>query len=455
VSPSTALLDSLTSVFKRFVILPPWAAETLALWTVHTYCFEFRDVTTYLGLESPEKRCGKTTLLTVLSELVQRPIVAANISSSALFRVIEETRPTLLIDEADSFLKTNDELRGILNSGYTRKTAYVVRVTHQRKRNLEYQNPKPETNGGGTLITANETLIRRESCSEAYETKVTAASPEKDSSRRPLHDGSQPTSAFSGEHSALCTPNSALLARPSAFPQNSQPSTLNTQHSTRLAHFTTWCPKVMAAIGRLPDTLADRCIVIRMQRKTAKETCERLRNLDANGLADDLRRRCAQFALENQAAIATATPAIPPDLNDRAADIWEPLFAIADLAGEQWPKVARDAAVNLTVTAQGASPATVFLMDVWISLKVLEKERVFSRELVRRLNRLPERPWADSNQGKKPLTELELASRLRGYGVRPKTMWIEGVAGKGYEAAEVMEVIQRYVPTRKGEESER
>lgn len=67
-------------------------------------------------------------MLGALSELVSRPIVAANISSPAFFRVIEEIQPTLLIDEADTFLCGNDELRGILNSGYTRKTAYVVRV---------------------------------------------------------------------------------------------------------------------------------------------------------------------------------------------------------------------------------------------------------------------------------------------------------------------------------------
>jgi len=126
-----ALLDELEGVLRRFVVLPKWAAETLALWVLHTYAFPLRDVSTYLGLESPEKRCGKTTLLTVLSELVNRPVVAANISSSALFRVIEETRPTLLIDEADTLLQGNDELRGILNSGYTRKTAYVVRVASQ------------------------------------------------------------------------------------------------------------------------------------------------------------------------------------------------------------------------------------------------------------------------------------------------------------------------------------
>src|SRR5688572_22804643 len=127
------LLDELRQTLKRFVVLPPWAAETLALWTLHTYAFEFRNVTTYIGIASPEKRCGKTTLLTVLSEMVNRAVVAANITSPAFFRVIEETRPTLLIDEVETYLQGNDELRGILNSGYSRKTAYVMRVAHQAR----------------------------------------------------------------------------------------------------------------------------------------------------------------------------------------------------------------------------------------------------------------------------------------------------------------------------------
>ena len=109
-------------------MLPKWGPEVLALWVVHTYAYDLRGVSTYVGVESPVKRCGKTTLLSVLSELVSRPVVAANISSSAFFRVIEEARPTLLIDEADTWLQGNEMLRGILNSGYTRKTAFVVRV---------------------------------------------------------------------------------------------------------------------------------------------------------------------------------------------------------------------------------------------------------------------------------------------------------------------------------------
>src|SRR5580765_748757 len=157
-SPSSAslLLDELVRVLNRFVILPKWAPETLALWTLHTYAFQLRDVSTYIGLESPEKRCGKTTLLTVLSELVNRPVVAANISSPAFFRVIEEVRPTLLIDEADTLLQGNDELRGILNSGYTRKTAYVVRVANQPGRMMgvsgEARDAQERSAGSGTRL---------------------------------------------------------------------------------------------------------------------------------------------------------------------------------------------------------------------------------------------------------------------------------------------------------------
>jgi putative DNA primase/helicase len=126
-----ALLDELAATIKRFVVMPPYAAEMLALWILHTYAFTYRDVSTYIGIESPEKRCGKTTLLNVLAELVHHPVTAANISSSAFFRVIHETQPTLIIDEADTFLNANTELGGILNAGYRSKTAYVMRFLAQ------------------------------------------------------------------------------------------------------------------------------------------------------------------------------------------------------------------------------------------------------------------------------------------------------------------------------------
>src|SRR5262249_32752722 len=99
----TELLDELVNTISRHVVLAKWAAETLALFVVHTYAFELRDVSTYVAVESPEKECGKSTLLSMLNELVNRPVLSSNISPSAFFRVIEEARPTLLIDEADTF----------------------------------------------------------------------------------------------------------------------------------------------------------------------------------------------------------------------------------------------------------------------------------------------------------------------------------------------------------------
>ncbi|MGZ5567457.1 MAG: hypothetical protein ACXWKG_10610, partial [Limisphaerales bacterium] len=92
-------------------------------------------------------------MLAVLSELVCRPVVAANISSPAFFRVIEELRPTLLIDEADTFLQGNDELRGILNSGYARSTAFVVRVANEAKGRVECESER-ESESFGLLSPA-------------------------------------------------------------------------------------------------------------------------------------------------------------------------------------------------------------------------------------------------------------------------------------------------------------
>src|SRR5205809_4922989 len=145
------LLNELEHLMRRHVVLPPWAAETAALWVLHTYAFPLRDVSAYLGVESPEKRCGKTTFLSVLSELANRAVPLANISSPAVYRAIEEKQPTLLIDEADTFLQGNDVLRGILNAGYTRKTAFVIRVAARRRVESSSMSRRSSMEGAGLL----------------------------------------------------------------------------------------------------------------------------------------------------------------------------------------------------------------------------------------------------------------------------------------------------------------
>jgi hypothetical protein len=102
-----ALLEELAHTYRRFVSLPAGGAEALALWIVFTYALEAFDVAPILALCSPLKRCGKTTTEEVTTALAQRPLAAANVTVAALYRTVERFAPTLIVDEADTFLLNN------------------------------------------------------------------------------------------------------------------------------------------------------------------------------------------------------------------------------------------------------------------------------------------------------------------------------------------------------------
>jgi Protein of unknown function (DUF3631) len=377
---NSALLDDLAAIFPRFVILPKYAADALALWIVHTHAYKLRDVTVYIGIESPEKRCGKTTLLTVLAELAYNAIAASNISPPAFFRAIEDLSPTLLIDEADTFLTGNDALRGILNAGYKKKTAFVYRAS-------------------------NESPV------QSSKFKV---------------QGSKLSSPSDTSDSKLNTKNSKL-----DFPPD-------TRHPS-LATFSTWCPKAIATIDRLPDTLADRCILIRMHRKARNEQCERFRNFGG----EPFRQRCARFVEEHSTQIATATPELPSDLGDRAAEIWEPLFAIADLARGDWPQRARQAALHLSAAAQQSSPIASLLLDIYVGFVIASADRLLTRDLLQRLNALPDRPWMETLRGKPP-TDRWLSQQLAPYGIKPRLLRRGDDVGRGYFLEDFTDTLRRY-----------
>src|SRR5262245_56766767 len=129
-----ALLDDLAQTYRRFVSLPDGGAEALALWIVFTYALDAFDMAPILGLCSPLKRCGKTTTEELTAALAKRPLAAANITVAALYRTVEQFAPTLIVDEADTFLLRNLALRGIINSGRTRATAFVVRTVGHEPR---------------------------------------------------------------------------------------------------------------------------------------------------------------------------------------------------------------------------------------------------------------------------------------------------------------------------------
>jgi len=122
------LLDEIVSALRRFLVLPDGGAEAAALWVIHSHSIDVADISPILAITSPEKRCGKTLLLDILGGLVPRPLSTANITAAALFRTVEKFCPTLLVDEADTFMGSNDDLRGVLNSGHRRSSAVVIRT---------------------------------------------------------------------------------------------------------------------------------------------------------------------------------------------------------------------------------------------------------------------------------------------------------------------------------------
>jgi putative DNA primase/helicase len=125
-----ALFKGLLTVIQRHVILSLAQAVAIAVWIVFSYGYDLMRICPQLLINSPSKRCGKSTLLELIMYLVRRALPAANISPAAVFRSIDIWKPTLLIDEADTFLngKASDEITGILNSGHSRNLAYVVRT---------------------------------------------------------------------------------------------------------------------------------------------------------------------------------------------------------------------------------------------------------------------------------------------------------------------------------------
>src|SRR6476646_10646782 len=118
-----------------------------------------------------------------------------------------------------------------------------------------------------------------------------------------------------------------------------------------------YCAVALAGLGWLPDTLMSRAIVIRMRRRAPSETVEPYRRRDEIGEGHALRDRLAGWAGAKGKILYAARPARPGGIEDRNADVWEALFAIADAAGGAWPKSAREAAVALIAAGREEEPS--------------------------------------------------------------------------------------------------
>jgi len=127
IDPAT-LLTEIAGTIRRFIVCNEEVVLAATLWVTMTWFMDVVQVAPMAVITAPEKRCGKSLFLNLLGKLAARAITASSISPAATYRSIQAWSPTLLIDEADTFLKDNEEMRGVLNSGHTRDSAYVIRT---------------------------------------------------------------------------------------------------------------------------------------------------------------------------------------------------------------------------------------------------------------------------------------------------------------------------------------
>lgn len=213
-----------------------------------------------------------------------------------------------------------------------------------------------------------------------------------------------------------------------------------------------YCPTfamaVIGGIGDMPDTIEDRAVVIKMRRRAPGETVKPWRARRVNPIFENLRDRLeGWFSEALQEALKESEPTMP--VEDRAADVWEPLIAIADAAGGEWPELARQACKTLTNTdsePQEGTPGEQLLGDLREVFG--EEERLTTNAIRDRLNSIEEAPWGTWHRGD-PLSARGLANLLRPYGVRSKDLKLEnGSVQKGYTAEDLAEAWMRYLPTR-------
>jgi putative DNA primase/helicase len=344
VNPS-ALLTDITVTVKRFIVCQDETAHAVALWVAMTWLIDVVQVAPLAIITAPEKRCGKSMLLFLISRLAYRPLAASNITPSALFRSIDAWSPTLLVDEADAFMKDNEELRGILNCGHTRDSAYIIR-------------------------TVGDTF----------------------------------------------TPT----------------------------RFNVWGAKALAGIGHLADTLMDRAITLELRRKLPHEEVERLRYAEPN-LFETLAAKLARFSNDYREEIRKARPELPHNLHDRAQDNWEPLLAIAGVAGGAWPELSVKAALKLSGNdSPSMTVGTELLSDIQEIFNEKQVDRISTTDLIKALCADDEKSWATYNRGKS-ISPRQVSSRMKDYGITSQTIRIGSTTVKGYTLDRFNEAFSRYL----------
>lgn len=346
------LLNEVANTFGKFIVLDEPQKTAVTLLASMTWFVDALDYAPLAIISAPEKSCGKTQLLAVLGHMSRRPMHTSNSSASTLFRSVEYWKPTILIDEADTFFHVNKELHGMVNAGYHR-SGVVIR---------------------------NESMKGR------------------------------------------IVPRS----------------------------FSVYGAKALAGIDlrkHLPDATMSRGILINLRRKLPHESVSRLRHADSSSFAG-IAEKLARFAEDYSAQVRLAKPALPDALSDRDQDNWEPLLAIAMLAGDEWLARATAAALVLSgtneSTANSGSRLLADIKQVFMSMKL---DKISTAGLIRALCEDDENAWATYN-GRQPITARQLASLLEVYGIKSQLMRLNRYdnPARGFKLAQFSEAFARYLP---------
>ncbi len=216
--------------------------------------------------------------------------------------------------------------------------------------------------------------------------------------------------------------------------------------------FAVFCAKALAGIGRLPDTVADRSIPIRLRRKRSDELAARFRRRDVEPEAAALRERIASWAACAVEELKSGWPALPDHLDDRAADGWEPLLAIAERASLDWARRAHEAALALSTGYEREDDSTgvQLLTAIQHVFAELEWGEITSHDLIEVLASLEESAfeelWDTRERGPAKGAQRRLADWLRPYGIRSRDLRLNGKIKKGYRREDFADAWERHLP---------
>ena len=209
-----------------------------------------------------------------------------------------------------------------------------------------------------------------------------------------------------------------------------------------------YCAVALAGLDDLPDTLMSRSVVSRMRRRAPSEPVEPWRYRVNAPEADRLGQRLANWSQQVSEQAVDMWPEMPAGVEDRAADVWEALLAVADLAGDHWPDDARRSAVALVAASMGGGPSlgVMLLQDVRSVFNEHDCDRLVTDQLLRSLNDLEESPWATVKRDGKALDARGLAQRLGRYDIKSRNIRdASGKVLKGYLREDFLDAWSRYL----------